>query len=220
MRFALWTGLMLAGTGAGLMARHDVPPPLVTVTVLVQFDEPHSAPVYDAMRMEVDQIYEETAVDVEWRSYRTGETTPVMMRAIVVRMRGECQTNGLYGMETVESESALGFTHSVDGHLLPFVEVLCDKVRALTMCRRVHEPREPALILGRALGRVLAHEMFHVLAETSSHAEEGLLRRNLSGFELTSHYLGLDRKSVKKLASAISRRHLPPGSQSPERTGF
>lgn len=220
MRFALWTGLMFAGTGAGLMARHDVPPPLVTVTVLVQFDEPHSAPVYDAMRLEVDQIYEQTAVDLEWRSYRTGETTPVMMRAIVVRMRGDCQTNGLHGMERIESESALGFTHSVDGHLLPFVEVLCDRVRALTMFRRTNEVREPALVFGRALGRVLAHEMFHVLAETSSHADEGLVRPNLSGLELTSHYLGLDRKSVRKLASAISRRHSPIGSHSPERTGF
>ncbi|MBL8292375.1 MAG: hypothetical protein JNN08_11095, partial [Bryobacterales bacterium] len=111
---------------------------------MVQFDEPHSAPVYDAMRMEVDQIYEGTAVDIEWRSYRTGEATPVMMRAVVVRMRGACQTNGLHGMEKLEPESALGFTHSVDGHLLPFVEVLCDKVRVLTMYRRANEVREPA----------------------------------------------------------------------------
>lgn len=219
MCFAVLAGLFLAGT-AGLMARHDVPPPLVTVTILVQAEQPLHPPVYEAMRMEVDQIYEGTAVSTEWRNYRTGETTPVMTRAVVVRMRGDCTANGLYGMENLKTHSPLGFTHSVDGHLLPFVEVLCDKVRALAMYRRANEPREPAWMFGRALGRVLAHEMFHVLAETSSHAEEGLLRAHLSGSELTCPYLGLDRKSVKKLSVAISRRHLPPVSQPTERAGF
>lgn len=220
MRLPVLACLLLAGTESGLMARHGVPPPIVMVTVLVEFERPPSQAVFEAMRMEVDQIYEGTAVALEWRTYKVGETTPVMMRAVVVKMRGECTCNGLYGMESIHQVNALGFTHAVDGHLLPFAEVLCDKVRALTMYRRGEEAREPAWMLGRALGRVLAHEMFHVLAETSDHAEEGVVRPNLTGRELTCHHLGLDRQSVKKLAVAISRRHLPPASQFAERAGF
>lgn len=220
MRFTVLACLLLAGTESGLMARHGVPPPIVTVTVLVEFERPPSQAVFEAMRAEVDQIYEGTAVAIEWRAYKVGETTPVMVRAVVVKMRGDCTCNGLYGMENIKDVNALGFTHAVDGHLLPFVEVLCDKVRALAMYRRVAEAREPAWMMGRALGRVLAHEMFHVLAETTDHAEEGVVRSNLSGRELTCHQLGLDRPSVKKLAVAISRRHLPPASQLTERAGF
>lgn len=220
MRFALSAGLLLAGAGAGLMARHDVPVPLVTVTVLVQFDESHSAPVYDAMRMEVDQIYLGTVVNLEWRLYQKGEQTPVMIRAVVAHMRGSCLATGPFDMQMADRANTLGLTHAVDGRLLPFVEVLCDNVRALAMDCAGHEPHQPEWVLGRALGRVLAHEMFHVLAETSAHADDGVVRRKLSRLELMSHHLGLDRKSVRKLAVAITGRHAPTGSQPTERVGF
>ena len=45
------------------------------------------------------------------------------------------------------------------------------------------------LLLGRALGRVVAHELFHMLSRSNAHAREGLARESLTGQQLIAPVL-------------------------------
>ena len=67
--------------------------------------------------------------------------------------------------------------------VLPFSDVDCDAVRGFLqkeMLSRPVDSREE--IYGRALGRVLAHELYHVLAGTAIHGACGIAK---SGYTVT-----------------------------------
>ena len=96
----------------------------------------------------------------------------------------------------------LAFTHSSDGHILPFSEVECDRVRASIHSATGRRPLSD-LVMGRALARVLAHELYHVLARTSAHAHVGLTKPSLSGLELTSERLELSPSDLHRIQPAL-----------------
>jgi len=78
-------------------------------------------------------------------------------------------------------EGALGWTHVSDGQILPFTDVSCDRVRdfaqsGLLSYRAEERPEK----YGRALGRVLAHELYHIFANTMHHGSGGVSKESYS----------------------------------------
>jgi hypothetical protein len=55
------------------------------------------------------------------------------------------------------------------------------------------------LLLGRALGRVVAHEVVHMLAKSSRHSKEGLEKPALSGSQLIAPDLQLRPADAERL---------------------
>ena len=156
------------------------------VTLLFQFEDRHSDESVAVMKEEVRSLM--TGVDVDWRlidDLRTGESFADL---VVVKFRGSCQ------MQTIppylideRGPTALAFTHTADGEVLPFSEVECDKVRvAIRSAMHGDDFRHADALLGRALGRVLAHELYHVIENTQHHERRGVNRSALSGAQLIS----------------------------------
>jgi hypothetical protein len=79
----------------------------------------------------------------------------------------------------------LAHTTTADGRILPF---------AFVDCRTLSEFMGPALmdlpivrreqLYGRAIGRVLAHEIYHILAQTPLHAAAGVAKMHFSTADL------------------------------------
>jgi hypothetical protein len=70
---------------------------------------------------------------------------------------------------------ALGWTHESDGVILPFGAVDCDRIRTFLQADLLSfaaDQRE--LIFGRAVGRVLAHELYHIFTRSRHHSLEGV----------------------------------------------
>lgn len=154
------------------------------LTVLFQFDEKHSAESLAVMKQELQSLM--TGVEVDWRlldDLRAGESFEDL---VVVKFRGTCQMEAVPPFLIDErGPAALAFTHTSDGMVLPFSEVACDKVR-LTIRSAMHgdDFRHADALLGRALGRVLAHELHHVMENTQGHEKNGVNRSALSGAQL------------------------------------
>jgi len=68
---------------------------------------------------------------------------------------------------------------------MPFADIRCDAVSSLV-------GQADSLLFGRALGRVLAHELWHILGNTFAHGENGIAQRALSAEQLVSGRLALD----------------------------
>jgi hypothetical protein len=69
----------------------------------------------------------------------------------------------------------------------PYGEVACDKVAAAVRSAMSGEDyARRDVLLGRALGRVVAHELMHMLARSGAHTETGVGRAALSGKRLIS----------------------------------
>ncbi len=168
------------------------------VTILLDFDKPHSEMSLQAMEAEVSSLMKATGVAVEWQLKNTMPSHAEFAEVVVIKLTGYCMT------ETVpmpmDERGPLAFTHSTDGEMLPFGEVECDRVK--TSLRRLllgRDYREGDLLLGRALGRVLAHEMYHMLANDRKHTKSGLTRQSLTADELTADHLDLAAKAVGEM---------------------
>jgi hypothetical protein len=61
-------------------------------------------------------------------------------------------------------------------------------------------------MFARALGRVVAHELYHAIARTTAHSRTGLTRPTLSPSELTESDISFDPSAVELLRRATAGR--------------
>lgn len=167
LALAVWAGPMW---GAGMR-----------LGLLVEAPEGTPAEVLAAAGEEVRRTVRLPGVGLEWQALGPGPAGQSYGRVVVIRLKGECRAGGP-GQEG--ERGPLGITHVADGAILPFVEADCGRVRRAAA--RVRRPpfRLGDGELGAALGRVIAHEIYHVLSGTSEHDGTGLAKESLTAAEL------------------------------------
>jgi hypothetical protein len=87
-----------------------------------------------------------------------------------------------------------------DGEVLPFGEVDCDRVgSAVRSAMSAGDFARADELVGRAMGRVLAHELVHMMTKSVDHAREGVQRSALSGRQLIAPVLPLSAFDIERL---------------------
>jgi hypothetical protein len=168
------------------------------VTLVLQFDQAYSARSLDAMEREVASIVRESGIKVDWRLRDDVQSSESFERLVVVHFHGTCILQPTAA--TMDERGYYAMTYISDGSVLPFSDVECDKIsNSIRPELSKRQWRERDSILGRALGRVLAHELFHMLAKTEHHAGEGVTRSALSPAQLISDKLSMSRVDLEKL---------------------
>jgi len=173
------------------------------VTIVFRFDGPSSNQSVQEMKREVDAIMQDSGVRVNWRNRNDLRPTESFPNLVVVTFHGKCV------MEPVpflyDERGPLAFTNTSDGDVLPFSEIACDRVRSsVRSAMWGGDFARSDLLFGRALARVLAHELYHMLAGTDSHADTGIAKRALSGSELISDQLRLNQAELNRIHSGAS----------------
>ncbi len=79
---------------------------------------------------------------------------------------------------------ALASTHLSGGHIIPFADVECDRIRSSLRSAHAESGNTGNLLFGRAMGRVLAHELHHIIDRTRAHTPHGITRKSLSPRDL------------------------------------
>jgi hypothetical protein len=164
----------------------------------------------DSMRKDLAEIMRTAALDVSWRDIKTRNTAETYEQMIVVQLRGSCQAGGSTSQSTVKVESLA--TSAVSGEaILPFVDLYCDRVSSLVQPVIAREPAYRAnLLLGRAMARVLAHELYHILAQVQHHRETGLAKSNFGVREILSSSFQYDEAALMLMRKTV------PAPSSPE----
>jgi hypothetical protein len=173
----------LAGIGiftAGLACAQTlyVPGPR-TLGVYMDFDSTPGKSSLAIMKDEVDSLLDSAGVKVNWRMIQENRGNETYSRLVVLKFTGACKVDGLVAMTRGDeaAEAKVGDTMVVNGRVLPYSEVKCDVVRrALSFLSPKASKEQKQEALGIALGRVVAHELYHVLAHTTSHAQRGLAK--------------------------------------------
>jgi hypothetical protein len=99
--------------------------------------------------------------------------------------------------------ASLADTSIVGGRVLPFFNVDCG--RLLTMLRPELEPLQPRLrqtVLGRALARVIAHEIYHIIGQTTDHQDRGVAKPAFSVRDLVGPRFEFDLWSLSRMKPA------------------
>jgi hypothetical protein len=190
----------LAFVSLGIIAlANTTPDPL---TIVFRFDGPYSEKSLLEMKRELGTILQCSGIQINWRAQSDVAVTDSFPNLVVVKFRGKCR------MEPVpylyDERGPLAFTYSTDGAVLPFSEIECDKVRSsLHTAMFGGDYKRSDLLFGRALARVLAHELYHVLTKTHSHAGQGVAEKSLSGAQLISERLQLNQAELDKMHDAV-----------------
>jgi hypothetical protein len=126
------------------------------------------------MKEEVARIWQSNGVDVIYPTAR-GDTCTVSTNGTVLLVLVDRPSELPRRLTGSLSSQALGAT--VNSHGVPTALVLAFAERAVAA---VHEIRPcsatPSSCVSRLLGRVVAHELGHVLLRTSEHSRDGLMR--------------------------------------------
>ena len=169
-----------------------------TVVVVLRFDQSYSPGALDAMKQELALLMRPAEVQLEWRDYEESLGEEIFNRLAIVRFRGTCRIGEF--LPPGEESSALALTHSSDGVIIPYADVECDHVRRIVqpVVARENFPRRE-MLLGRALGRVLAHELYHVLTRKAGHHKDGITKPVLTPRELVLDPIEFEEAALDRL---------------------
>jgi hypothetical protein len=157
----------------------------------------------DAIRNELAAIMSPAGLHFDWRPLAEGGGH-VTSQLAVIHFKGQCDTEGI--RPEWSYPGALGWTHLSDGEILPFIEINCQGVRLLVQGNLVISPepsRDPAL--GRAIARVLAHELYHFLVNTRKHTAGGIAKAVFGPEDLLARKLRFSDKEYADLSHCCGK---------------
>jgi hypothetical protein len=161
--------------------------PSTPVTAVVLPQGRYSKVAIREMGREAAHILKQSGVSLRWRIGIP--TQSVSGSLVVVRLEGRCDMDGSPAFLV---PGPLGWSHEVNGTMLPFSNLACDNLRgAVESAMTGGNHVRGNVLLGRAMGRVLAHELYHIVADTTAHGHDGVAQSALTPRELTSGPLEL-----------------------------
>jgi hypothetical protein len=179
------------------------------VTLFTQFQEEPSAAVQEALQAELASIMNPAGLHFDWRSMNGNDNTTAT-ELVVVTFKGRCDVQGLQSSSSSSIVTgALGWTHVSDGVILPFSDVDCTAVRNFLQRELLgldQASREESY--GRALGRVLAHELYHVLAGTALHGACGVGKSGYTVGDLLAREFVFEAAELRALLQSKAHRTL------------
>lgn len=167
-----------------LLGATDEPYP-ASVTVVLDFDSPHSPSSIHEMQRETESLLKNSGLRISWQFKRDLAEHQQFQDLVVLRMKGQCEMDPTPVVP--DERGPYASTYVSDGAVLPFGEVQCNRIKnSIKRTFFGDDYRNGNVLLGRALGRVVAHEMYHMMARNSVHTKSGVTQESLSGRDLVS----------------------------------
>ena len=157
----------------------------------------------EQMKRELGVLLQQAGFRVEWRSLdgEQREETDAAFLA-VLELNGTCGLSSGYTepSTTKLNNSSLATTSTSDGQVLPFSKVNCAVVTRSVAPFLQREPvAQRDFLYGRAMARVIAHELYHVLLKTSEHAHAGIARSCFTADDLLTERFEFEGTTLAKL---------------------
>ena len=172
--------------------------PDTNLTIVLDFKGPHSPQSVEAMKEETQGILKDAGLHLRWKSRQEAQIAS-FDELVVVSFSGACE---LPPAPLYDELGPLASTYETDGHIQPFSEVSCDRVSAFVRSG-LHggDVLRGELLLGKALGRVLAHELVHMLTGDKEHSRAGVFKAGLTVEQLLAGELSLSPGDIQRLRS-------------------
>jgi hypothetical protein len=175
--------------------------PLQTLAILFQFDHPYANRALAETQRELDTLIKGADVKLEWHDRSHPQPGSSFPNIVVLDFQGSCDPRSKSIFEG-PLDGWLARMHISDGVVLPFGEVNCDLIRAL-MSDGTQKDKPSDKGFGRAMARVLAHELYHFITQSTEHAALGLIKPSFSRKDLELGGLSLDRQELSQLAKSM-----------------
>ncbi len=190
--------LFAMSAALGLAARNSLDPGRVKpaeLTIVLDFEGSHSDESLAEMKREAASIMESAGFAFDWR-LRSEVGHDSYPNLILVKLKGECLVDS--PLRPRSPRGPLALSHTTRAAVMRFADIECDAVSSLVGSRL---GAGGDVLYGRALGRVLAHELWHILGNTFVHCGNGIAQRAFSAEQLISGRLDLDNAALDSFRS-------------------
>lgn len=177
-----------------------------TLTLLLDFEKAPPLSTLREMQQELRQFLQSAGIRTDLRLRSEVPSDADFEDVVLLRFRGICQASALAPL--LDERGPFAWSHVVEGSILPFAHVACDNVRrAVEEALFGGEKARRDELFGRALGRVVAHELYHIIAGVHSHGKKGIAQAALSGRELIAERMPLEPEDARRMMEGFwSRR--------------
>jgi len=166
------------------------------MALVVHFEQEPAPMVLLTAQRELSALFAPVELSIEWHTQKPFNYLGRPDAVVAVSFSGACRTVGMpsgpLGSDT------LAWTARIDGQLQPLIAVSCARIMGF-----VHAANQPEL--GRALGRILAHELYHYLTQEISHTRSVLFSETIAAHTLVSAGVQFDAAELAALRQALAR---------------
>ena len=183
-----------------------------SLELLTQFDQRPSTAVVGAMAQEIGALYRDVPVSIGWHELSGYQSQVAAPRIVFLYFKGDCRAPRLPPRQSVEGLPLAGISR-VDGHMLPVVTVDCERTAGYVWPTMSGVERANGdIVFGRALARVVAHELYHYLTGATKHTRSALFRASISSGALLARELSFTPGELADLRQALARATPAPGT--------
>jgi hypothetical protein len=152
-----------------------------------------------ATQRELDRILGPTGIEMAWKHLGLRKSSEQFDEVVVMTFEGSCSDTGIPVIQKV----ALADSSVSNGRVLPFIRVDCGYLASmLASALRPLTAQEREVAFGRALGRVIAHEIYHITGQTTEHRDRGVAKASFSVHDLTAAAFEFDNGGVAQMRPA------------------
>jgi hypothetical protein len=184
-------------------------PPSGAIAIYLKAGSADAAAV-NYMKRELSGLMQTAGYRLEWLNASGAIPDVRNGQLVVLDLTGDCSvpSSGEAG-EDLKLES-LASTPVSEGQILPFSTLHCDSLnRVVARAISAESPQRRAWLYGRALARLAAHELYHVVSDTREHSRDGVSKPCFSARDLLA-----DRFEFENAALSRMRRAAPDTSVS------
>jgi hypothetical protein len=162
-----------------------------TLVIFLSSDSSLMPAVSSEMKLELSHLLEGASIRVDWRDPAIDRGGLENDYSAVVRLRGSCHPTepSTRYEHAVNGPFTLASSAVADGVILPFGDIDCEALNSFlgpSLWKERDEVRE--FVYARAVARLMAHELYHVIGQTHLHARSGVAEPAFTVAELLSDH--------------------------------
>lgn len=173
-----------------------------TTVVVYLVSGSNRGPEIAVMKREAETLLDAAGFRIDWRDL--SDSAPVQSSELaLVDLRGDCTADPSRSHDGLpDGHIALASTAVIDGGVEPFSHLYCGALNGLLAPALSRSPTAfRSYLYGRALGRILAHELYHVIVKTRAHDSAGVAKPFFSVEDLLSSGFEFEPVTLARLHS-------------------
>ena len=163
---------------------------------------------FKALKTELTSLLREANIDVDWEYSAKRRSVDGFL--VVVDLEGDCAVRSRAEAPPGPDGASLGSTAVANGHVQPFTSIDCAALSGMLTPRIAAQPAAlRSWLYGRAMARVLAHEVYHYIGQATDHLKSGVAREKFSAADLLQERFEFDDLALSRLRNIHSANNEP-----------
>jgi hypothetical protein len=194
--------LALVGLLCVSTALLEAEPHAKKLVIFLASDTAITPSVSSEIKQEVGHLMQSASIHVEWRDPAVDRGGMENDYLVVIRMRGSCHSPepSTRFEHAVSGTFPLASSAVADGVILPFGDVDCAALNSFlgpSLWKESDRVRD--FEYARAVARLMAHELYHIVGQTSVHAHTGVAKPEFTVAELLGDRFEFNERAMTDL---------------------